>query len=172
MCWRMMKAVSNEPVVSLELIKVINGAFIFSTTFLKRSGLSFDSLIIILTLPSTNDVEDSLSLSHKIDIISKCSCSVLGTYLERIYRIWVCSHSLYYFSRLYRYLTSLGLSGIPPSEMKISSKAATALQETNGSPSLMSEDNVDMIPSSSMLMELRYGRWFQGHSRKPLRVPW
>ena len=149
MCWRMIKAVSKEPVVSLELISVRRGAFIFSTTFLNRSGFSFDSLMIIRTLPKTNDVEDSFSLSHKLLIISKCYCSDFGVYLYKIYKICVCSHSLYSFRRLNKYFTNFGVNGIPPSEIKISSKATTALQETKGSWSLIKEDNVDIIFSSS-----------------------
>ena len=73
MCYKTMKVVSYEPLLSLALMIVNRGALIFYTTFLNKSYFYLASFMIILIEPKTRAAEDLFKFSHKIVMISYCS---------------------------------------------------------------------------------------------------
>ena len=135
-----MNMVSYEPVFSLPVIRVNRGAFIFYTMLWKRSSRFSVNFRMILIETSTRGTEECFNLSHKMLKISYLSLSFYLSKLQRykISKMQVCCHSEYSFSLLIKQKYNLGLKGIPPSEIKISSKAIRAFMETKLSESLMS----------------------------------
>jgi hypothetical protein len=95
MCYNTINVVSHEPLLSLALMIVNNGALIFYTTFLNKSYFYLANFMMILIEPKTKAADDLFKFSHKMVMISYCSFSLSGVYLYKMLIIPDCCHESY-----------------------------------------------------------------------------